>query len=78
MQAMKCSSCGKQKANLSARKSKLIPSINLIYCADCIKGRFEPRYIIILYGRLNGFESVVDYVKNHRYVGNPILASEFA
>ncbi|QIN94112.1 hypothetical protein PP459_gp121 [Streptomyces phage Wakanda] len=73
---MVCSSCGKQRNELSARKSKLMPGVPLFLCTDCIKGKKEPRYLIILVGRQKGPESVAEYIRNSRYCGEPILASE--
>lgn len=73
---MVCSSCSKQKQELHPKKSKLMPSMTLYLCNDCVKSKMEPRFLIILYGRANGAESVVDYVKSHRYCGEPILAKE--
>lgn len=74
---MKCSSCGKQKANLSPKKSRLAGGLPLFLCNTCIDGKFEPRYLIIIHGRKNGFDSVSDYIKQRRYVGEDILAQEF-
>lgn len=73
---MICSTCSKQRAELHPRKSRLMPSVTLYLCNDCTKAKMEPRYIIILYGRANGAESVSEYIRNHRYVGAPILAKE--
>lgn len=73
---MVCTSCDKQKAELHAKKSRLEPGMTLYLCNECIRGKMEPRFIIILHGRANGAESVADYVKHHRYHGNPILAKE--
>lgn len=73
---MKCSSCNKQKANLHARRSNLIKGMNLFMCQACIDLKYEPRYVIILHGRSEGPDKVVDYIKNHRYFGEPILAKE--
>lgn len=73
---MVCSSCGKQKQELHPKKSKLMSTMTLLLCNDCTKGKMEPRYLIILTGRSKGAESVSDYVKNHRYHGEPILAKE--
>jgi hypothetical protein len=36
----------------------------------------EPRFAIVIYGRENGFESIRKYIKDHRYVGDPITARE--
>jgi hypothetical protein len=76
MSAVVCSSCKAAKAELHPKKSRLMPGMTLYLCNQCAKGKFEPRYIIILYGRSNGAESVSEYIKNHRYVGEPILAKE--
>lgn len=73
---MLCSTCKKPKADLHARKSRLMPTVTLYQCNECVKAKMEPRYIIILYGRANGAESVSEYIRNHRYVGEPILAKE--
>jgi protein-arginine kinase activator protein McsA len=73
---MLCSSCGKQKADLHPKKSKLMTGMTLFLCPACTKAKMEPRFLIILYGRSNGAESVSDYIKNHRYVGADILAKE--
>lgn len=73
---MVCSSCKKQKAELHPRKSRLMPGMTLYLCNDCAKAKMEPRYVIVLYGRSHGAESVSEYIRNHRYVGEPILARE--
>ena len=76
---MVCSSCGKQRNELSARKSKLMPGVPLFLCNDCIKGKLEPRYLIILVGRQKGPAAVAEYIRNARYYDaevKPILASE--
>lgn len=76
MSAVVCSSCKKPKAELHPKRSKLMPGMTLYLCDACTKAKMEPRYLIILYGRSNGAESVADYIKNHRYVGEPIMAKE--
>ncbi len=74
---MPCSSCGKHKADLTPKKSTLIPTISLLLCSDCKKARMEPRYIIILAGRSpGGYARVSEYVAFHRYIGPDILAKE--
>lgn len=73
---MICSSCGKQRNELSARKSKLMANVPLFLCAECAKRKMEPRYLIILVGRAKGPEAVAEYIRNRRYHGNDILASE--
>lgn len=74
---MTCSACGKNKNELTPQKSRLATATTLYLCGDCIKDKREPRYLIILHGRANGFESVADYIKRHRYVGKEISAHEF-
>lgn len=73
---MRCSSCDKQRAELHPRKSRLLGSLTLFLCNDCTRAKMEPRYLIIMYGRRHGAEAVSDYIKNHRYVGEDILAKE--
>lgn len=50
--------------------------MNLYLCNDCVKSKMEPRWLIILAGRQSGAESVAEYVKAHRYIGEDILAKE--
>lgn len=73
---MLCSCCKKQKAELHAKKSQLNKTQVLNLCNECIKTKREPRYLIILHAQRYGPESVTDYIKNHRYCGRDILASE--
>jgi hypothetical protein len=74
---MVCSACSKNRNELTPRKSRLMTGMTLLLCNSCLEKKFEPRYVIVLFGRANGFESVSDYVKSHRYSGSDILASEF-
>lgn len=74
---MPCSSCNKQRADLHAQKSRLIPNQTLFLCNDCRKGKMEPRYIIIIAGRQpGGYTKVAEYIVNRKYVGADILARE--
>lgn len=73
---MLCYSCSKPKANLTLRKSSLLPGVNLLLCQTCMDSRFEPRWTIILGARKNGPESVRDFIIKRRYIGNEITASE--
>lgn len=73
---MVCSCCSKQKAELHPRKSALQKTMPLIMCNECIKGKREPRYLIILHARANGAESVADYIRNRRYCGAEITGRE--
>lgn len=75
---MKCSSCDRQRADLHAKKSKLLPSMTLYLCDECIKAKREPRFLIVLQGRAMGFEFVAPYIRAHRYVGEDIKAKELA
>jgi hypothetical protein len=50
--------------------------MTLYLCDACTKSKMEPRFLIILYGRSNGAESVSDYIRNHRYIGEEIRAKE--
>ena len=36
----------------------------------------EPRYLIIIHGKAQGFEAVSPWIKKRRYIGEEILASE--
>lgn len=73
---MKCSSCGRDKNSLTPKKSRL-SGTPLFLCSECVDMKREPRYLIIIYGRANGFDSVAPYIKQRRYVGKEILAQEF-
>lgn len=73
-----CTVCKKNKYNLRARKSKLIPNMQMFLCNECFDGKFEPRFAIILVARdpNRGLAVVRDYIRNHRYFGDKILAKE--
>lgn len=73
---MVCSCCGKQRAELHPKKSALVKTQQLILCNECIKGKREPRYLVILFARANGAESVADYIRNRRYCGAEITGKE--
>lgn len=76
-EGLRCTVCKKPKHSLRPRKSKLIPgSKQMFLCDDCFTNKREPRWAIILVARLEGPEAVTDWVKNHRYVGDPILLSD--
>jgi hypothetical protein len=75
MEKILCYSCNKNKNQLNAKKSTLLP-ITLLMCETCISSKFEPRWVIILSGRQNGPESVRDFVLKKKYVGDDISASE--
>lgn len=67
-----CTVCKRPKDRLHKRKSKLIPNMQMFLCEACYSGRKEPRFAIILVARSDGPAAVRDYVKNHRYIGDPI------
>lgn len=71
-----CSVCSGHREQLHPKKSKLLKTVTLFLCNECLKANREPRYLIILVGRTKGPKVVLDYVKHHRYVGEPILAKE--
>lgn len=71
-----CSVCSVMRETLYTKKSRLLKTVTLYLCSECLKGNREPRYLIILVGRTKGPKAVVDYVKHHRYAGEPILAKE--
>ncbi len=74
--SMKCTVCHGQKFKLRPRKSKLIPNVQMFLCDACFVGKKEPRWAIILVARSSGHVAVSDWVKNNRYVGEPIMLDE--
>ncbi len=73
---MRCTSCDTEKAGLQAKKSRLKTDMMLYLCTDCLKLKMEPRFLVVLAGRQKGTEFIAEYITNHRYVGEPILARE--
>jgi hypothetical protein len=71
-----CSVCSAQREQLNPRKSRLLKTVTLYLCNECLKANKEPRYLIILVGRSAGPMKVIEYIKHHRYDGEPILAKE--
>lgn len=71
---MECQSCGKQKAELLVRESKLWKKTKLLMCKTCIDKKMEPRGFVILAHR-RGID-VTDYIKNKRYCGAEITAKQ--
>lgn len=71
---MQCSSCGKQRNELTPVKSKLRPSQELSLCNECISLKREPRWLIIIVGQSGeeGRKRAIPFVKHHRYVGEAI------
>lgn len=75
---MTCTVCRAHRANLRARKSKLMPNSPMFLCNDCFDGKFEPRWAVIMVARdpEQGLRVVRDYIKNHKYHGDKIQAEE--
>lgn len=73
---MVCSSCSKQRADIHTKKSKLIPGMTLFLCEECVKEKREPRFVIVLAARQQGWAVVKDHIKSKRYVGEDILGRE--
>lgn len=71
-----CSVCSQQRANLVVKNSKLLAGMKLYLCSQCLEEGREPRYLIILVGRSKGTTSVSKYIKDKKYHGDEILASE--
>lgn len=57
-------------------KSALIPGMELIMCSTCIMNKYEPRYIIILAARTIGIKDAAKFIKDRRYIGKHIPASD--
>jgi hypothetical protein len=73
---MKCQVCDQHRAELHARKSRLMAGMTLTLCNDCINAKREPRFLIILVGRQEGPAKVADYIRTRRYCGKEITARE--
>lgn len=72
---MTCSVCKKSKNEVHAKKSRLLPTMKLLLCNDCLENKREPRFVIVIVGR-DDFKAVEEYIKHHRYVGADITAKE--
>ena len=71
-----CTVCQKHRHTLRPRKSKLNPGMQMYLCNDCFNGKYEPRWLIILTGRRDGFDTVQGYLIPKRYYGDDIPASD--
>lgn len=72
-----CTVCRKHKANLRARKSKLMPGMPTMFlCGECFEAKREPRFAVIMVARSQGVAAVRDYIRGHRYYGDKIKAEE--
>lgn len=45
-------------------------------CESCIAQGFEPRWAIILTGRSKGIDTIIEYIRKHKYVGDEITAKD--
>lgn len=75
---MTCTVCRRHKANLRARKSKLMPNTPMLLCNECFDAKREPRWAVIMVARdpEQGIGAVRDYIRQHRYFGDKIVAEE--
>lgn len=74
-----CTVCGRHRATLRPRKSKLMSNMQLFLCNECFDAKREPRFAVIMVARdqkNGGLERVRDYIRNHRYYGDKIRAEE--
>jgi hypothetical protein len=73
-----CEVCNKQRVpgEIHPRESKLLKGTTLLICNKCDSERKEPRAFVIIAARTKGFDSVLDYIKHHRYDGPIISARE--
>jgi len=73
---MKCQSCDQHRQKLNKTQSRLIPSMEIYLCNDCKKGKYEPRWLVVLAGRSFGAEAVEEVVSKRRYKGDEIALKE--
>lgn len=73
-----CTVCRQDKTALTSVRSEINPKMTLTVCDPCKSGHLEPRFLIIITGRQEGFNAVKKYISARRYVGDEILANEFA
>ena len=77
-QGVSCQVCRVQRkpGNIHSRESKLLKGHKILVCNLCEQRGYEPRHLIILIGRKEGYKSVLEYIEGNRYVGAPITAKE--
>ena len=73
---MICSTCKQHKNELTPRRSAIDRKTMLYLCSKWLDEKMEPRYLIIIHGKAQGFEAVSPWIKKRRYIGEEILASE--
>lgn len=81
-EAMLCTSCKKPKNSLKQKKSKALSGVPMYLCQDCLDNKREPRGFLVLAGRQaaergeNPVDVLAYWIKNHRYMGDPITLRE--
>lgn len=78
---MICSICGKPKNNIKKVESKLVSDLTdegfrFFACEGCRTANKEPRWLLILVGRSEGFEAVSEFIRKRLYEGDEISAAE--
>lgn len=53
-----------------------MPGATWLLCEECLVGKKEPRFAIIIAARSNGTAYVSEYINKRRYVGREINATE--
>lgn len=76
MAHLNCSICKQPKNELTPKKSKLLPNVDLLVCKSCVTLGYEPRHLVIIVGRSSGTEAVKKYIDKKLYPGDDITASE--
>lgn len=72
---MICQSCGNNTAD-HAVKSSLFTNMQLVLCDDCIKHKYEPRWVVVLYGHTYGINAIAAVLRSKGYLGKEITAAE--
>jgi len=71
---MICTSCTKNVSPFYKVPSQLLP-ITLNLCGRCMTEGLEPRFAVVLAGRVD-IDLVTDHIKDRRYLGAEISATE--
>lgn len=69
---MNCQGCGSVRSKLKIVDSQILNNKKFNLCSDCIDGKIEPRWAIILSARSFGMDRVIDIINERRYVGDDI------
>jgi hypothetical protein len=76
---MICSICGKPRNNIKKVDSKLTlteEGFRFFACEPCRAAGKEPRWLLILVGRSEGFDAVSEHIRKRLYDGDEISAAE--